>query len=135
MAEWAKPEATGVEANGPPGAFSIEERESPAGTVALAFYGEFDLSTAPEARKRLEEARARSPRGIALDLSEVTFADSTALRELLRADAALRADGALLVLAGISPAVERLLDLTRARELLELAPTLAQALTRLAAPR
>jgi len=137
MGESANTEGTEVDGPriGAPGAYAIEERQAPAGAVVLALYGEFDLAAVPFARERLEEARARGPRGIALDLSEVTFADSAALRELLRADAALRADGARLVLAAISPAVERLLDVTRARELLDLAPTLEQALTRLAEPR
>jgi anti-anti-sigma factor len=68
-----------------------------------------------------------------LDLAEVTFADSSALRELLRADAGLRADGSLLVIAAVPPVVERLLGLTRASDLLELAPSVEQALDRVTA--
>jgi anti-sigma B factor antagonist/stage II sporulation protein AA (anti-sigma F factor antagonist) len=135
MEERANTKRTGVDQSRRARAYSIEELEAPAGIVALALSGEFDLATVPHAHERLEQARARGVRGVALDLSEVTFADSAALREVLRADAALRGDGARLVLAAISPAVERLLDLTRARELLDVAPTLDQAITRLAEPR
>jgi anti-sigma B factor antagonist len=115
----------------PPNVYAISERPAPAGVVLLELRGEFDVAAAPEARERLEQARAQRPRGVVLDLGEVTFADSSALRELLRADAALRGDGSLLVIAAVPPVVERLLALTRASDLLELAPTVERALDRL----
>jgi anti-sigma B factor antagonist len=115
-----------------PGTHAIEERPAPAGVVLLALTGEFDLAAVPAARERFEQAAAGRPRGVVLDLAEVTFADSSALRELLRAHAALRAEGVRLVLAAVPANVERLLDLTRARDLLELAPAVEQAVERLA---
>jgi anti-anti-sigma factor len=114
----------------PPNAYAISERAAPAGVVLLVLRGEFDLASSPAARERLEQARARRPRAVVLDLAEVTFADSSALRDLLRADAALRGDGARLVLAALPTVVERMLTLTRAFDLLEVAPTLEQALDR-----
>lgn len=116
----------------PPDAYVISERAAPAGVVLLVLHGELDLAAAPATRERLEQARARRPRGVVLDLAEMTFADSSALREVLRADAALRADGALLVLAATPPSVERLLRLTRTHDVLELAPTVGLAFERLA---
>jgi anti-sigma B factor antagonist len=110
--------------------YAIAERPAPPGVVVLALSGEFDLAVVPVARERLEQARAQRPRAIVLVMSEVTFADSSALRELLRLDAAMGADEALLVLAELSPAVERLLDVTRARDLLAVAPTVGDALDR-----
>jgi anti-sigma B factor antagonist len=117
-------------AAGPGSIFAIAERPAPAGVVLLALEGEFDLAAAPSARDRFAQAGARRPRSVVLDMAAVTFADSSALRELLRADAALRSEGARLVIAAASPPVERVLDLTLARELLELAPTVEQALQR-----
>ena len=113
--------------------YSISEGAAPGDVVVLVLRGELDVAAAPAARERLEEARARRPRGVVVDVAEVTFADSSALRELLRADAALRSDGARLVIAAAAPVVERLLALTRAHDVLELAPTVEQALKRLAA--
>ena len=66
-------------------------------------------------------------------MAEVTFVDSSALRELLRAHSAVRDAGAELVLAGVGPAVARLFELTRTTGMLALAPTVEQALTRLGA--
>ena len=71
--------------------------------------GELDLAAAPVLRERFEEAAGAGPRGVVLDMAEVTFVDSSALRELLRAHAAVRAAGGELVLAGVGPAVARLL--------------------------
>jgi anti-anti-sigma factor len=126
---WERVDGRGIR---PPLPYAIAERPSPPGVVVLVLSGEFDLAVVPVARERLEQARAQRPRAIVLDMSEVTFADSSALRELLRLEAAMGSDGALLVLAAPSPAVERLLDLTRARDLLAVAPTVAEALDRAA---
>jgi anti-sigma B factor antagonist len=103
-----------------------------AGVVALAVEGEFDLAAVPAVRERLDATIAEGARGVVLDLEQVGFVDSSALRELLRADAALRAAGAALVLVGVQPAVARLLELTRTTGMLTLAPTVEQALTQLA---
>jgi len=132
MAEMGEREGAGVDGRGirPPNVYAISERPAPPGVVLLALQGELDVAAAPAARERLEDARARRPRGVVLDLADVTFADSSALRELLRADAALRGDGSLLVIAAVPPVVERLLTLTRASDLLELAPSVEQALDR-----
>jgi anti-anti-sigma factor len=137
MAEIGEGDRARVDGRGirPARAYSISERPAPAGVVALVLHGEFDLAAAPLARERFEQAGARGPRGVVLDMAEVTFADSSALRELLRADTALRRDGALLVIAAVSPPVARLLELTRAGDLLELAGTVEQALTQLAERR
>jgi anti-anti-sigma factor len=122
-----------VDARGilPPSVYAIDERPAPEGVVLLALTGEFDLAAAPAARERFEQVGARRPRGLVLDMAAVTFADSSALRELLLADAALRAVGSRLVLAAVSGPVERMFDLTGARDLLELAPTVELALEQL----
>jgi len=135
MGETGKSEGARVDGSGirPPNVYAISERPAPPGVVLLALRGEFDVAAAPAARERLEDARAQRPRGVVLDLAEVTFADSSALCELLRADAGLRADGSLLVIAAVPPVVERLLGLTRASDLLELAPSVEQALDRVTA--
>ena len=70
-------------------------------------------------RSHVDEAAGG--RGVVLDLSGATFVDSSMLKELLRASAELARYETRLVLAGIPPAVRRLLDLTRTAELFTLA--------------
>jgi anti-anti-sigma factor len=125
-----------VDAQGirPPDAYSIEVREPSGGVLVLALDGEFDLAAAPALREQLDAARAADVRGVVLDFTEVTFVDSSGLRELLLATSAYRAAGKALVLAAVPPPVVRLLELTRASDAVAVAPTLERALERAAAP-
>jgi anti-sigma B factor antagonist len=127
-------EQPSVDARGikPPSVYAIEVRNAPDGVVVLALEGEFDLAAAPALRERLDATRSTGARGVVLDMAEVTFVDSATLRELLRAEAALHADGVPLVLAAVRPAVARLLELTRTTGLLAAAPTVEAALQRAA---
>jgi anti-sigma B factor antagonist len=133
MGDEPRSEQPAVDARGirPPDVFTIEAREAPHGVAVLALTGEFDLAAAPALREELALARTAGARGVVLDMAEVTFVDSSALRELLRADAALRADGVPFVLAALGPPIDRLLELTRTAGMLTASPTLEAALRRL----
>jgi anti-anti-sigma factor len=118
----------------PPDAFAIEVREPSGGVLVLGLEGEFDLAAAPALHDQLEAARRADVRGVVLDCTDVTFVDSSGLRELLRAASAFRADGIAFVLAALQPGVTRLLELTRATDALAVAPTVQRAMERAAAP-
>ena len=124
----------GVDGGGllPPRAYGIEERPAPGGAVVLALEGELDLAAAPAVRERFEAVRDGGARGVVIDLGDVEFIDSSMLRELLLAEAALRQAGGRLVLAAARAPVIRLLELTRTTELLAVAPTVAEALEHVA---
>ncbi len=121
-----EPERSTVDALGirPPCAYAIEARTTPAGERRADARG--------RARPRRRAGRARAPRGgrgrrrarIVLDMAEVTFVDSSALRELLRADgAAARGRAACSCSPRCPPAVARLLELTRTDDVLTSAPS------------
>ena len=129
QSEGARVDARGIR---PPDAYAVVERPAPAGAVVLALTGEIDVAAAAVVRERFAAALARRPLAVVVDMAEVTFVDSSALRELLRADAAMRAAGTRFVPAALPPVVARLLDLTRARELLDVAPSVDAALRQLA---
>jgi anti-anti-sigma factor len=116
----------------PPAVHAVEPGGAPAGVALLTLRGEFDLAAAPMLRDRLAEARTAAARAVVLDMTEVTFVDSSALRELLRADAALSAAGVPLVLVGLRPPVDRLLELTRTTGMFTVAATVEAALGGLA---
>jgi anti-anti-sigma factor len=128
-------EQSSVDARGirPPSVYAIAAHTTPAGVVVLTLDGEFDLAAAPPLRDQLAAARAAGARGVVLDMAEVAFVDSSILRELLRAQSALQADGTPLVLAALRAPVSRLLELTRTTGLLTVAPTVEAALQRAAA--
>ena len=114
----------------PPCAYAVEARETPAGDLVLTLEGEFDLAAVPVVREHLEVAADAGARVVVLDMGEVAFVDSSALRELLRADGTLRARGGALVLAAVPATAVRLFELTRTDHVLTMVPTVADALKR-----
>jgi anti-anti-sigma factor len=90
--------------------------------------GEMDAATAPTLAAALESAASLRPQFILMDLSGVTFMDSTGIRLLLDADQQARAMMARLRICGASRAVRRPLELTGTLELLEIHETPADAL-------
>jgi anti-anti-sigma factor len=111
----------------PPAAFQIQASVLSDAVSLLLLRGELDLAAAAMLRTRVEAAATR---GLIIDLREVTFIDSSALRELLNARQALERHGSRLVLSGVPAPVRRLLDLTGTARLFELAETRAEAIRR-----
>ncbi len=95
----------------PAPAFRMEREPSPEGVILLVLGGEIDLATSGQFRAVVDEALADQVSLVA-DVEEVTFMDSTMLRELLRAHRDLGAAGRRFILAAPQPAVRRLLELT-----------------------
>jgi anti-sigma B factor antagonist len=89
-----------------------------AGTVRLRVSGEVDLATAAQLEAAIGACAGESTNGtpVVLDLTAVTFIDSSGLAVVLRANDALA--GRLSVAA--SPACERLFDIVGVRGMLPL---------------
>lgn len=116
----------------PAGAFFVEREAASEGVAVIVLRGELDMAAAPAVRSNVDAVA--SGRGVVIDLAEVTFVDSSMLKELLRAAAELDRYGTRLVLAGVPVAVQRLLDLTRTAEMFTIAADRDEAL-RLAGAR
>jgi len=96
--------------------------------LLLGLVGELDLAASGGFRERVEAALAAGVCNVVLDMAEARFIDSSMLKELLRANAATQDAGGRLVLTGLRPTVERLLDLTQMRALLLIVPSRNEAL-------
>jgi anti-sigma B factor antagonist len=98
----------------PPNAFGELEvtvtRDGDRHTVALV--GELDIGTVERAEAALSEVESGDARMIVLDLSGLTFMDSTGVRLALAAAARSRADSDRLRFARGGPAVQRVFDLS-----------------------
>ena len=83
-----------IDAHGirPPDAYAIEVARAAGRAWPLLLEGEFDLAASPALREQLEPAAAAT-RAAGARLVRVTFVDSSALRELLRAAHRFAADG------------------------------------------
>lgn len=87
-------------------------------------HGEIDIATIPAIEQCAASLWAEGAEELRLDLGAVTFFDSSGLRLLFRLDAhAGERDGCSLLLAGRSPAVERVLALTRTAARFSAAPS------------
>jgi anti-anti-sigma factor len=82
-------------------------REGDVHTIALS--GEMDLSNAGEVERELMNAEATDAPTVLVDLSELTFMDSTGIRLLIAADARSRADSCRLRLTRPPATVYRVL--------------------------
>lgn len=103
-------------------------------TRVLALRGELDVATMPSLDEALAVAvRAGGPPRVLIDLSEVTFMDSTALMRLLTALRELDRRDGQMVLACSNPTVLRLFEVTGTDETFEIFPTRDRALGRLEA--
>jgi anti-anti-sigma factor len=111
----------------PSPAFRMERQEAPSGVILLILAGEIDLATSGQFRAVVDEAIADKASLVA-DVEEVTFMDSTMLRELLRAHRDIGSAGRHFILAAPQPPVRRLLELTGTAGLFTLSATRDDAL-------
>jgi anti-sigma B factor antagonist len=88
-------------------AFEMRERREVDGTLCLSLVGDLDLTVAESFSARLEELKAAG-RPVRLDLSQVTFIDSSGLQSLILALTDARwTRWQLEVAPEVSPSVER----------------------------
>lgn len=115
------PEAPGsasVSGDADDGNIAVSRRSNDDGAV-VSIGGELDIVSAPRLRGALVEALEACEDGgrLVLDLSEVTFCDSTGLNTLLRARRRAVSDHRFLVIRAASPQVTHLLEVTGAAHL------------------
>jgi anti-sigma B factor antagonist len=89
------------------------------GRCVVALRGEWDLSNSDVLRDLLERVSAAYS-SVILDLSQVTFADSTVLSEMVACQARLRAGGGALSLVVAGDPVRLLLDVAGLSELFDI---------------
>ena len=94
--------------------------------------GELDLHTAGCLEARIEEADTVGAGTVLVDLSEISFIDSSALEVLVRESKRLESRGHSLVLVTNDPRTRRILEVTGLDRVLRAYPTLQDALTELA---
>jgi len=103
-----------------PGDLKISsERDGDVHTIAL--HGELDLATADEVERELRRVEATDARSIVVDLSGLSFMDSTGISVILSADVRSRADSNRLGLVQGPAAVQRVFELSGVVDLLPFA--------------
>jgi anti-sigma B factor antagonist len=77
----------------------------------LRIVGELDVATGPDEFVRIIATRPEQGDTIELDLTDVTFIDSSGVAMLMKAKSYLEGGGCNLVLTNLSPSAYRLLDM------------------------
>jgi anti-anti-sigma factor len=93
--------------------------------------GELDLYTAGSLQARIEEADTLGPDTVLVDLSEISFIDSSALVVLVRETKRLEGRGHSLVLVTNDPRTRRIVEVTGLDGVLRTYATLQDALAQL----
>jgi anti-sigma B factor antagonist len=99
--------------------------ESQGTTVRLALTGELDIAGAARVEQELERIEHEAPATIVLDLSGLAFMDSTGLRVIVAADSRAREQSRRLVIVRGTDTVQRIIEMTRLNERLEIVDDLA----------
>jgi anti-sigma B factor antagonist len=88
--------------------------------VTISLKGELDLSTVSKVEEELRRVEALEASVVVLDLSGLTFLDSTGLRAVITADERAREKGRRFVVVKGPGAVQRVFSITRLEERLEM---------------
>ena len=97
----------------------VDSREQ-GGAVLLALIGELDLSTVEKVEDELRKAEDGGAETVVLDLSSLSFLDSTGLRTIVTADQRARKSGRRLAIVKGPETVHRVFTITRLDERLDM---------------
>jgi len=97
------------------------------GTSIVMFKGEIDLESSPAARETLLKCFERTG-NVIVDLSEVSYIDSSGVASLVEALQASRKNGSQFALAAVSEPTRRVLELARLDKVFTLYGSVDEAL-------
>lgn len=97
------------------------------GSIVVSFEGEMDLDQSPKAREVLLNG-VRRKRGVLVDLSGVTYIDSSGVASLVEAYQLARKNHTSFALVSVNPAALRVLELARLDKVFTIHETLADGL-------
>lgn len=94
----------------------------------LPLDGEIDLHVSPEVAESLRSMIAKKPRRVVVDLTKVTYVDSSGLAVLLQGMQNVREYGGKFGLAGVQDDVKHVFDIARLDQVFEIYPDVDAAL-------
>jgi anti-anti-sigma factor len=106
----------------------IEVTEPSAGTFVAALSGEMDIATSPELTSRLATVRGPVPYNVLVDLSELTFIDSTGIKALVSSAKELELRGGGLIVFAPMANVQRVFEIVQLSDVLTIVPSLDEAI-------
>jgi anti-sigma B factor antagonist len=106
-----------------------------ADSFVIAVGGELDLHTAEPLREKLADVLELGARSVLVDLTGVSFVDSTALTVLIDACQALTSSRGQMVLVADDPRILRVMELTGLDQVFKISPSLQEGVQALVGRR
>ncbi len=97
------------------------------GAAVVKLAGEIDMSHSPGVHQTLVEVLENRPTRLIIDLTEVTYMDSSGVGILVDALRRVRVSGAKLALVAVAPRVLSVLQITKLDQFFEMYPTVQEA--------
>jgi anti-sigma B factor antagonist len=107
---------------------TVDRQPHPSGATVLAVSGELDHHTAPRLTLALDDMPFGPDADVVIDLSGLTYCDSTGITVLITADQRAREAGSRLLLAGTGADLLRVFRIVGLDHVLSFRPTLQDAL-------
>jgi anti-sigma B factor antagonist len=108
--------------------FAIDVAELSAGMFVATVSGEMDIATSPELISRLSTVRGPASYHVLVDLSQLSFIDSTGIKALVASAKTVESHGGTLVVVAPAANVRRVFDIVQLSEVLSIADSLDAAI-------
>ena len=105
---------------------SMSRKETP---NVLPLDGEIDLHVSPEVAKSLKSMISNKPKQVVIDLTKVTYLDSSGLAVLIEGMQNVQEYGGKFLLAGVQEEVKHVFDIARLDQVFDIYPDVDTALT------
>ena len=76
--------------------------------------GRLDTDTSPQLEKALSEILAKQVSAVRFDMAQLSYVSSMGIRVLLKTFKALRAKGAMFLMANLQPQIKKVIDIAQA---------------------
>jgi len=94
----------------------------------LPLEGEIDLHNSPEVAESLRTMIAKKPERVVVDLTKVTYLDSSGLAVLIEGMQNVQEYGGKFAVAGVQESVQHILELARLDQVFQIFPNVDSAL-------
>ena len=94
----------------------------------LPLEGEIDLHVSPEVAELLRTVAAERPKEVIVDLTKVTYLDSSGLAVLIEGMQNVQEYGGRFAVAGVQESVKHIFDIARLDQVFHIYPTVDEAL-------
>lgn len=110
---------------------NLKVEEPGKGVALVSATGEVDLNSSPQLRQAMAPQIKKKMRGLIIDLSQVSYMDSSGIATLVEAMQGCKKVGMALRLAAPSPAVSEVFKMAHLEKVFEICPSREAALKEL----